>query len=96
MPRLLEFFQLLLAELGAARRCGSGGSIEVVLLVLVLGESPAYFRSLFAALDAGKVVEVLELLAVRVVAIHVERQPHLHREAGGITTRRSKVDGESE
>jgi hypothetical protein len=53
-----------LAKLGTARRCGSGGSVGVVLLILVLGEGPVYFRPLFAALDAGKDVEVLELLAV--------------------------------
>jgi hypothetical protein len=41
-------------------------------------------------------VEVLELLAVRVIAVHVERPPHLHREAGVITTQQSKVDGERE
>jgi hypothetical protein len=64
MPRLLEFFQLLLAELGEARRRGCGGSVGVVLLVLVLREGSAYFCPLFAALDAGKDVEVLELLAV--------------------------------
>jgi hypothetical protein len=64
MPRLLQFFQLLLAELGAARRRGCGGSVGVVRLVLVLGEGPAYFRPLFAALDAGEDIEELELLAV--------------------------------
>jgi hypothetical protein len=64
MPRLLQFFQLLLAELRAARQRGSGGSVGVVQLVLVLGEGPAYFRPLFVALDAGKDVEELELLAV--------------------------------
>jgi hypothetical protein len=82
MPRLLQFFQLLLAELGAARRRGSGSRVGVVLLVLVLGEAPTYFCPLFAALDVGEDVEALELLAVRVVAVHVERPPYLHREAG--------------
>jgi hypothetical protein len=52
-PRLLQFFQLLLAELGVARRRGSGRSVGVVLLVLVLGEDPAYFRSLFTVLNAA-------------------------------------------
>jgi hypothetical protein len=93
-PRLLHFFQLLLAELGVARRRGSGGSVGVVLLVLVLGEGLAYFRPFLAVLDAGEDVEVLELLVVGVVAVHVERPPHLHREAGVITNRRSNIDGE--
>jgi hypothetical protein len=93
-PRFLHFFQLLLAELGVARRRGSGGSVGVVLLVLVLGEGPAYFRPLLAILDAGEDVEVLELLAIGVVAVHVERPAHLHREADIITNRRSNVDGE--
>jgi hypothetical protein len=31
MAGLLQLFQLLLVELGAARRCGSGWSIGVVL-----------------------------------------------------------------
>jgi hypothetical protein len=82
MARLLQFFQLLLVELGAARRRGSGWSVGVVLLVLVLAEVPAYFRPFLAGLDAGEDVEVLECLAVGVVALHVERSPHLHREAG--------------
>jgi hypothetical protein len=85
-----------LTELGAARRRGSGGSVGVVLLVLVLGEGPAYFHPLLAVLDAGEDVEVLKLLAVGVITVYVERRPHLHREAGVITTRRSNVDGESE
>jgi hypothetical protein len=46
-----------LAELGAAHRRGSGGSVGVVWLVLVLEEGPAYFRPLFAALDTGEDVE---------------------------------------
>jgi hypothetical protein len=82
MARLLQLFQLLLAELGAARRCGRGWSIGVVLLVLVLGEVPAYVRPLLAALDAGEDIEVLERLVVGVVAVHVERPPHLQRQAG--------------
>jgi hypothetical protein len=94
-PRLLHFFQLLLAKLGAAHRRGSGGSVGVVLLVLVLGEGLAYFCPLLAVLDASEDVEVLELLAIGVVTLHVERPPHLHREAGVITTRRSNVDRES-
>jgi hypothetical protein len=80
MARLLQFFQLLLAELGAARRRGSGWSVRVVLLVLVLGEVPAYFRPLLAGLDADEDVEVLERLAIGVIAVHVKRPPHLHRE----------------
>jgi hypothetical protein len=82
MAQLLQFFQLLLAELGAACRCGSGWSVGVVLLVLVLGEVPVYFHPLLAGLDAGEDVEVLERLAVGVIDVHVERPPHLHREAG--------------
>jgi hypothetical protein len=77
MARLLQFFQLLLAELGAARRRSRGWSIRVVLLVLVLGEVPAYVRPLLAILDAGEDVEVLECLAVGVIAVHVERPPYL-------------------
>jgi hypothetical protein len=72
MARLLQFFQLLLAELGVARQRGRGWSVGVVLLVLVLGEVSAYVRSIIAILDAGEDVEVLERLAVGVVAVHVE------------------------
>jgi hypothetical protein len=82
MARLLQFFQLLLAELGAARRRGRGWSVGVVLLVLVLGEVPAYVRPLLAGLDASEDVEVLERLAVSVVVVHVKRPPHLQRQAG--------------
>jgi hypothetical protein len=53
-----------------------------------------YFPPLLTVLDAGEDVEVLELLAVGVIAVHVKRSPHLHREAGVITNRRSNVDGE--
>jgi hypothetical protein len=79
MARLLQFFQLLLAELGAARRRGRGWSVGIVLLVLVLGEVLAYVRPLLAALDAGEDVEVLESLAVAIVDVHVEHPPHLQR-----------------
>jgi hypothetical protein len=79
MTRLLQFSQLLLAELGAARRRGRGWSVGVVLLVLVLGEVPAYVRPLLAGLDAGEDVEVLERLAIGVVVVHVERPPYLQR-----------------
>jgi hypothetical protein len=82
MARLLQLFQLLLAELGAARRRGRDWSIGVVLLVLVLGEVLAYVRPLLAALDASEDVEVLERLVVGVVAVHVECPPHLQRQAG--------------
>jgi hypothetical protein len=81
MAGLLQFFQVLLAELGAARRRSSGWSVGVVLLVLVLGDVPAYFRPLLAGLDAGEDVEVLERLTVGVVAVHTELLPHLHRQA---------------
>jgi hypothetical protein len=82
MAGLLQFFQLLLAELGAARRRGRGWSVGVVLLVLVLREVPAYVRLLLTILDTGEDVEVLERLAVGVVAVHVKRPPHLQRQAG--------------
>jgi hypothetical protein len=62
-----------------ARRHGRGWSVGVVLLVLVLGEVPAYIRPLLAGLDAGEDVEVLERLAADVAAVHVERPSHLQR-----------------
>jgi hypothetical protein len=82
MACLLQFFQLLLAELGAARRRSRGWSVGVVLLVLVLREVLAYVLPLLAILDAGEDVEVLERLAVGVVVVHVECPPHLQRQAG--------------
>jgi hypothetical protein len=81
MARLLQFFQLLLAELRAARRRGRGWSIGVVLLVLVLGEVPVYVCPLLTTLDVGEDVEVLERLVIGVVDVHVERPPHLQRQA---------------
>jgi hypothetical protein len=81
MAHLLQFFQLLLAELGAARRRGRGWSVGVVLIILVLREVPAYVHPLLTILDAGKDVEVLERLAVSVVVVHVESTTHLQRQA---------------
>jgi hypothetical protein len=61
MAGLLQFFQLLLAELGAARRRGRGWSVGVVLLVLVLREVPAYVRLFLTILDAGETLRYLNV-----------------------------------
>jgi hypothetical protein len=71
MARILQFFQLLLAEVGAARRRVKGWSGGVVLLVLVLGEVHTYVCPLLVALDAGKAVEVLARLAAPMSSLYM-------------------------